>query len=287
MTDYEIRPMTRAELDIAVDWAASEGWNPGLYDADSFYTADPEGFLVGLIDGQPISSISVVRFGDHYAFLGFYIVKPEFRGQGYGYRLWQNAMARMDGRDVGLDGVVAQVGNYEKSGFESAYLNSRFSGPANPGGEDDPRIVPLSDIPFEDVLAFDSNLVAAPRAAFLQRWIQQPESHALGLREDGQLAGYGMIRRCREGYKIGPLFANSRDVAEALFSALERRVPAGSMLYIDVPAESQSPQANALVRERGMTPAFSTARMYRMWNRGMKISLPLHRWYGVTSLELG
>ena len=165
MTDYEIRPMTRAELDIAVDWAASEGWNPGLYDADSFYTADPEGFLVGLIDGQPISSISVVRFGDHYAFLGFYIVKPEFRGQGYGYRLWQNAMARMDGRDVGLDGVVAQVGNYEKSGFESAYLNSRFSGPANPGGEDDPRIVPLSDIPFEDVLAFDSDLVAAPRAA--------------------------------------------------------------------------------------------------------------------------
>ncbi|HLA33082.1 MAG TPA: GNAT family N-acetyltransferase, partial [Pseudomonas sp.] len=31
--------MTRAEVDLAIDWAAAEGWNPGLHDADCFYAA--------------------------------------------------------------------------------------------------------------------------------------------------------------------------------------------------------------------------------------------------------
>ncbi|MDP2934013.1 MAG: GNAT family N-acetyltransferase, partial [bacterium] len=39
-----IRPMVRTELDLAIEWAASEGWNPGLQDANCFYAADPEGF---------------------------------------------------------------------------------------------------------------------------------------------------------------------------------------------------------------------------------------------------
>ena len=39
--------MTRAELDIGIGWAADEGWNPGLHDADSFYATDPGGFLIG------------------------------------------------------------------------------------------------------------------------------------------------------------------------------------------------------------------------------------------------
>ena len=38
---FEIRTMTGAELDFAIDLAAAEGWNPGLHDADAFYAADP------------------------------------------------------------------------------------------------------------------------------------------------------------------------------------------------------------------------------------------------------
>ena len=45
-SDLELRPMTRAELDLAIEWAAGEGWNPGLADADAFYAADPNGFLM-------------------------------------------------------------------------------------------------------------------------------------------------------------------------------------------------------------------------------------------------
>lgn len=46
--EYKIKTMTREELDIAVEWAAREGWNPGVHDADAFYAADPNGFFGGL-----------------------------------------------------------------------------------------------------------------------------------------------------------------------------------------------------------------------------------------------
>jgi hypothetical protein len=41
MTPLQIRPMTRAELGAGLDWAAGEGWNPGVHDADGFHAADP------------------------------------------------------------------------------------------------------------------------------------------------------------------------------------------------------------------------------------------------------
>lgn len=54
---FIIRNMNRKELDVAIDWAAAEGWNPGLYDADCFYSADVNGFLVGLLGGEPVASL--------------------------------------------------------------------------------------------------------------------------------------------------------------------------------------------------------------------------------------
>ena len=38
--------MERADVDLAVEWAAREGWNPGLADAEAFHAADPEGLHI-------------------------------------------------------------------------------------------------------------------------------------------------------------------------------------------------------------------------------------------------
>ena len=40
---YEIRHMTGQDLETAIEWAAKEGWNPGLADARSFQAADRNG----------------------------------------------------------------------------------------------------------------------------------------------------------------------------------------------------------------------------------------------------
>src|SRR4051794_26606488 len=116
-SDLVIRSASRHELNLMLEWADQEGWNPGLSDAECFHAADPEGFLLAFRDKEPVASISVVRYGRPFGFLGLYIVRPDLRGRGYGYRLWQAGMARLEERTVGLDGVVAQQDNYRRSGF--------------------------------------------------------------------------------------------------------------------------------------------------------------------------
>jgi hypothetical protein len=144
MPRLHIRPMTRADLDVAVEWAAQEGWNPGLADAECFHAADPAGFLLGSLGAEPAGCISVVTYGAAFAFLGFYIVKPEIRGNGHGLALWQAGLARLDRHVVGLDGVIAQQHNYRRSGFVLAHRNIRFGGNPQCTAPADSRIVAVA-----------------------------------------------------------------------------------------------------------------------------------------------
>ena len=108
MNDLSIRTMRPDEISIAIDWAAGEGWNPGLADAACFATADPNGFLMGELDGVPVATVSCVKYSASFAFLGLYIVREDMRGRGYGLSIWHAAIAHAGRRVIGLDGVVAQ-----------------------------------------------------------------------------------------------------------------------------------------------------------------------------------
>lgn len=112
---FTIKVMTEKEVGIAIDWAAKEGWNPGLHDAHNYYKADPNGFLIGYLGDEAIATISVVKYDSSFAFLGFYIVKPEYRGKGYGMQIWQAGLAYLKHCNIGLDGVIEQQDNYKKS----------------------------------------------------------------------------------------------------------------------------------------------------------------------------
>lgn len=280
-TNYKIRTATRKEVDIAVEWAAQEGWNPGLQDADCYYSADPNGFLIGFLGNEPIASISVIRYGGSFGFLGFYIVKPAYRGKGYGLQIWNAGLKYLEGRNIGLDGVIAQQENYKKSGFQLAYRNVRYEG--IPGGEspEGASIVELSTLPFETVDSYDRAFFPADRSEFIKSWIHQPGCIALGILQNGKLAGYGVIRRCRSGRKIGPLFADGPDLAESLFLALTSGAGAAEPVYLDVP--EVNPTAVSLAKRHKMEVVFETARMYT----GEAPDLPLHRVFGVTSFEVG
>lgn len=276
----EIRSMTAAEVDLAIDWAAAEGWNPGLDDAPCFRAEDPDGFLIGLVDGTPAAVISVVAYGDRFGFLGFYIAAPAFRGQGHGYAVWQAGMARMGDRLVGLDGVPDQQSNYRKSGFDLAYRNVRQWGAVATDAPSDPRLVRVDAGLAPAVVGYDRPFFPAPRQAFMDCWLSGASREAWALVEDGSVTGYGVRRSCREGCKIGPLFADTEAGADLLF----RRLAAGHAadgVALDTP-EPNAP-AVALAERYGLAPVFETARMYR----GPAPALPIDRLFGVTTFELG
>ncbi|NEQ45042.1 MAG: GNAT family N-acetyltransferase [Leptolyngbya sp. SIOISBB] len=283
MSNYTIKPMTREDLAVAIDWAAAEGWNPGLHDAACFYAADPSGFLMGWLNDQPIAAISVVKYGPSFGFLGFYIVRPEFRGQGYGWQLWQTGLQTLVGRIVGLDGVVDQQSNYFKSGFQLAYRNIRYEGVGDgqPPSSSVDAIVPLSSLPIEQVIEYDRPFFPDDRATFLRCWLTQPDSVAVGILASTSLVGYGMLRPCRQGFKIGPLFADTLAIADALFQHLKAQVPEGQSFYLDVPEVNAA--AVGLAQTYALTSMFETARMYLP----TAPALPTARIFGVTTFELG
>lgn len=279
-----IRNLHADEMPLALDWAAQEGWNPGLTDALPFHAADPEGFLVGHMDDQPVALVSAVRYGATFGFVGFYIVHPDWRGQGHGRAIWLHAMQRLSGRNIALDGVLTQQDNYRRSGFVLAWRNIRYAGTTQGGSLVHPTDCELCNLltqPFEELQDYDRAFFPADRSAFLAQWISQPGSHAYALRRNERLVAYGVIRPCRNGYKIGPLFADAADYARLLLDILQACVSPGQPVFLDVPEPNQA--AVLIAEGYGMTPVFETARMYT----GPVPDVALRRTFGITSFELG
>jgi N-acetylglutamate synthase-like GNAT family acetyltransferase len=274
-----VRRMERKDVDFAISLAREEGWNPGLHDADAFYAQDPEGFFIAEADGEPVACSSMVRYGDTFAFFGLLIVRPDARGRGYGCAVTRAALAHAGDRTIGGDGVLAMQQKYhDRLGFDIRYRNIRYRGTG--GGTMPDGLVPASSVPFADLVAYDAGIFSAARPDFLAPWLSQEGATALALPGGAGIAGYGVVRPCFEGYKIGPLFADTPAAAETLLDGLLAAVPAAPVFF-DVP--EPNPAAVSLARGRGMEPVFETARIYR----GAPPRVPLGRVYGVTTFELG
>ncbi len=278
---YIIKTATRDEVETVVDWAAAEGWNPGLHDGGRYLVADPRGFFIGYLDAEPISSLSAIRYDGEFGFIGFYIVRPEYRGLGYGLRIWNAGMRHLSGRLVGLDGVVERQDDYRKSGFAPAFRSIRYAGI---GGAEMPSgagIVHVGPRHYEAAADYARPFFPVERRRFTKAWLGQPEGVALGVVEEGGIAGYGVMRRCRRGYKIGPLFADTPELAEVLFLALKSRGEPSQPIYLDAPEGNL--EAVALAERHGMTREFETARMYT----GPAPDISIERTWGITSFEIG
>ncbi|MGA4845278.1 GNAT family N-acetyltransferase [Streptomyces sp. G5(2025)] len=275
--------VSRATLDdwrVVTGWAADEGWNPGLGDAPSFFAQDPEGFFVGRLDGEPVSAVSVVTYGPEYAFLGFYLVRPDQRGRGFGLATWRAGLEHAGNRTVGLDGVPDQQDNYRRSGFAREHGTLRYIGPLPAVDKPDRHVRPVEAAGLRALLAYDGACLPADRPRFLESWLAAPGHRALARVVDGRLTGYGVLRPGRDALRAGPLFADTRADAEVLLDALAAEADGGPVA-MDVP-ESNA-QAVALAEARGMKPTFDTARMYT----GPIRDFARERVFGVTSLELG
>lgn len=181
-----------------------------------------------------------------------------------------------------MDGVFDMQPYYATGGFEFSHRNMRFrlNGLAGATTAKNANIAPLHEVGFDQVKAYDRTCFPAARNAFLGRWIAMPNAQALGYVRDGALCGYGVIRRCGEGCKIGPLFADDAEIAEALFTQL-LPFAAGGPVFLDAPEDNEN--AMALVQRHGMEEVFGCARMYL----GPVPDIAHDKTFGVTTFELG
>ncbi|MCH1494275.1 MAG: GNAT family N-acetyltransferase [Rubripirellula sp.] len=286
-----LRKLAYPELEKLVSWAREEGWEPGVNDAQQFWAYDPEGFLACEEGGQFAGGGAIIRHSDEYGFMGLFIVAAQHRGHGLGRKLWLHRRDTLLERlapngAIGLDGVDAMVPFYAAGGFVQATRHRRFC-LRQPGERAvmASSAVPLSGISDEALSGLDRQCFPADRTTFLRRWSEQASAKALAIKNGEQVLGFGVIRRCTSGWRIGPLFAESVQVADALFNSLSESVkddsPDDLPIFVDVPDANQ--EGIKWVIDQGLEEVFGCERMYY----GKPPEIAHHKIFGVTTLEIG
>ena len=44
LENLDLKKLNKSHLNTLINWASSEGWNPGKNDAEVFWNTDPDGF---------------------------------------------------------------------------------------------------------------------------------------------------------------------------------------------------------------------------------------------------
>ncbi len=284
LEQLEFTKLTLDHLKTLVSWAKNEGWNPGPYDAEAFYHTDPNGFYGYFLNNELIAGGSIVSYDGNFGFMGFFIVKLEFRGKGIGTKLWfqrrDTLLSRLKKEAaIGMDGVLAMQSFYKKGEFEIAFRDERYE---KLGGDYDvhKNISKVTPEDFKEILIYDTECFGVDRSHFLKIWLQLPESVAFKYVANNVLKGFCMIRKVDSGYKVCPLFSDNFDIADELYKACLNEVKE-QHLYLDIPVINDD--AMKLIKKYNAKYVFECARMYY----GTPPKIAIDKVFGITTFELG
>lgn len=282
--EYAFNKLNREQVNKLIKWADEEGWNPGPYDAEVYWQTDPDGFYGLFNEDELIAGGSIVSYKGEFGFMGFFIVKPEYRSKGIGKKLWylrrDTLLQRLNkGASIGMDGVVEMQPFYNRGGFEIAFRDLRYEGI----GKEYPinhNISPIVKIDFDSVLEYDKMCFGFYRPQFMINWMQMPGVKKFKYVEDNEIKGFVVLRKANKGYKICPLFAHTPEIAEELFKACSTSAK-DDFFYLDIPILNEA--ARDLVMRHKMKYVFECARMYY----GTPPNVPVDKIFGITTFELG
>lgn len=264
-------PMTRhanlrlMELpDIAACMRLKEiaGWNQTAEDWIRFLRASPEGCFVAEACGGVVGSATTIVYEDRFAWIGMVLVDPEFRRQGIGTALLENALDYLDGKQVPcskLDATPQGKPLYEKLGFHAEFEIERWR-LASRGAAS--SVVPQPES-LDEVLDFDCRVFGADRSGILRSFADQAPEFVLVERTEGRVASYCFGRKGSTADHLGPWVARDRASASRVLGDFLSR-SSRELVLVDLVKDNC--WAEALLAERGFRFSRALTRMYRGQN---------------------
>ena len=273
--------------------AASLDWKPGALDHECYFAADERGFFAGELDGKVISCLFAIKYSREYAYIGNYIVDEPHRGKGYGLELWKAAHASLpEGCNSALDSVEEMVEKYKKYGYipqwkiqRMTYIALHFLSEMRYPDEVTNEVIikPANEVPFCDLLSYDTSVFVYARPSFLKKWTTATNCFSYAAIDyKNTIIGYTVVRktlRPEDGWMIGPLYADNVHIAKILYETVFERVsvddPRG-MVTINVP------HGNALNLARQI-PSKEIATFVRMYRQqtSSKNNMPPEKIFGI------
>ncbi len=286
-----IRPLESSDISIVTGWARKEGFAPGIGDVKVYRNTDNQGLWIGSIGDKPIGCIAGVKYNPFYGFLGLYIVKKEYRGRGYGICLWKHVLNSMSNtKCIGLEAAPDRIDDYSKWGFKTSSVTTRWKYETSVDYSFKNKyikglfLLDETEITKGVIQEYDATKEETPRPHFLSDWLFRKSGKLIAIVDRSEkCVGFGRIRPCLlqkgQGWRIGPLIANSPELAEILIKSLLLRHP--GTVFIDTPGLNKN--SKELMSRIGFKKDSYTVRMYK----GIQPTISLDDVYGLACLELG
>ncbi len=291
---FNIRSLNDSDVSMVTYWARNEGFSPGLGDVAIYKNTDKQGLWIGCLDDLPIGCIAGVKYNSLYGFIGLFIVDETYRGNGYGVKLWSHVINNLlNVCCLGIEAAPERISDYQKWGFRFSSKTTRWvievDGIASidhvhSNLNNEYSLLEGNNIPRNIIQNYDANKEFTPRPHFISDWISHKSGTVLAIvNNKGLCVGFSRIRPCLfrngNGYRIGPLVADTPLLAAVLIKSLLIKYPGRTL--IDSPG--LNPYVNELLKSLGFKPLSHTVRMYK----GKQPSISMNQIYGLACLELG
>ena len=210
-------------------------WNPSFCDSDLYFHPDVSHFYLGYVNYVPAFTVGFTIYKDpKIMFAGMYYCLPEFRHVGNCFLYATNKFNELkkDCDILALPGTPLMGRKYEnKMGVKirgKIYRRQLFVEPENLCNKSYDKTVlkDVRDVDITKLLKYDRKVCGYDRSSLLKKLpeIEPFNANVLVYETNGEIQGYGMLRRCVEGYKIGPLLADNAKTASEIFWALKTKV---------------------------------------------------------------
>lgn len=279
-----IRTMTFDEVEwTRSGWAVDEDWSSTVGGLLPYYNQDPNGFYMlekkQGEDSEKIGSISVITYnGLELGFVGFYIIKPEYREKGFGRFLLESTLEHSANerscKTFGLDCLKKDEPLYEKFGFKT-YTTDHFwkldlTKPCEKEKQPiDQQSLEDTSTLSETLFSYDTKVFGCARPNYIKGLCMKPSTVTIVSETNNEIDGYGIMservpakEEPNKSYRIGPLYADTADSASKVLEALLQSVPkTPSTIFLESPETNK--QAAELLTKFGFQKYLSMPKMYK------------------------
>ncbi len=277
-SELSVRPLTETELG-----QHGSQWFPDINTPNSIaavYHSDPHGWY-GVVNAkdQPVGAIGALTKSQRSAWLSYFYLEPQYRGQAIGSELMNQVIKQH--RHAGINQLSLQClpdleSMYQSYyGFKTLYYDEIRSESVKitPPTQNTISPKPLDKDNYLKILNYDSDVqYGFKRHPFLWNWLSKPNTETLVIIDVGSVVGYSVVSpfyfRTKDygnhHIRIAPLYANNAENAKKLLQAsyehaaiklkhtlsASAQPPEEAMVILDV--EGGNPTAAALLKECGL-----------------------------------
>ena len=232
---YVIRRATSLDdLQWVIKQFAEMGLDNRAKEAECYYAAGlTDSFMIGELNGERISCISVVKHRENEAFGGYFFTAKPYRGQGYGRRVYEYATDILgDQCNIQTYSFLHMKDRNLRTGLYPRWVVKMYTFKASRAVEglastqlppSVAQILPASQADFSKLFEYGADMLGTSQVCkrLLAAWLAHlHKSSWVAIGNTGEVAGYLIMSESacllEEGYYIAPFYADSAPIARSL-----------------------------------------------------------------------